>query len=89
MTAENAVAKNEVKSYCYNIVETMDCDVLLAEDRKLLLTVCTQSLEWVLKNQEGTKKEYETRLEELKNICEPLLARAYENKDAGAVGLKH
>ena len=67
----------------------MDCDVLPAEDRKLLLTVCTQSLEWVLKNQEGTKKEYESRLKELKNICEPLLARAYESKAGGAVGLQH
>merc|ERR1719356_306873 len=76
-------AKNELENLAYSMRSNIQDDKvsgnLSADDKKVVEDAVQKTIEWLDKNHEVEKSEYEAKLEELKNICNPILSRTHQN----------
>merc|ERR1712224_1140758 len=76
-------AKNALENYAYSMRNTTKDDKvgasLGADDKKAIDDAVQNTINWLDQNQEADKADYDVKLKELENICNPLVAKTYQN----------
>lgn len=94
---ERIDARNSLETYCYNMKNTIEDklgDKLDEDDKKKIEEAVGEALEWLEENSEADADEYKDKLKEVEDICQPIVAAAYQaaGGDAGEdedVGSEH
>lgn len=85
---ERVAAKNALEAYCYNMKQTAEdeklaADKISAEDKALVLTAVADTLRWLDSSQAADKQEYEHKLKELEQVCNPVVIKLYRGEPEG------
>ncbi|PHU10910.1 Heat shock 70 kDa protein [Capsicum chinense] len=79
-------AKNGLENYAYNMRNTIKDEKiagkLSTEDKEKIEHAVQETIEWLDKNQLAEVDELEDKLKELEGICNPIIARMYQDGDA-------
>jgi heat shock protein 5 len=90
---EKIDARNSFENYIYQMkssVEDKDklAEKLSDEDKTTVKDAITDSQDWLNANQDAEKDDFEDKLKELQTICDPIVAKVYQNSggQGGAAG---
>ncbi|XP_064113290.1 heat shock cognate 71 kDa protein-like [Macrobrachium nipponense] len=79
---ERISAKNNLESYCFNMKSTVEDDKFKdkvpEDDRNKIMEACNDAIKWLDTNQLGEKEEYEHKLKEIEQICNPIITKMYQ-----------
>nr|AGF80339.1 Hsc70 [Palaemon carinicauda] len=79
---ERISAKNNLGSYCFNMKSTVEDDKFKdkvpEDDRNKIMEACNDAIKWLDTNQLGDKEEYEHKLKEIEQICNPIITKMYQ-----------
>ena len=79
---DRIAAKNNLESYCFNMKSTVEDDKFKdkvpEEDRNKIMEACNDAIKWLDSNQLGEKEEYEHKLKEIEQICNPIITKMYQ-----------
>jgi len=82
-------AKNGLENYAYSMRNTIRDDkvgaALPSEDKAKIESAVTASIEWLERNQEAEKDEYEAKLKDLENVCNPIITAMYQKSGGGGM----
>jgi heat shock protein 5 len=82
-------ARNGLESYLYNLKNTLDddekglSDQISAEDKKELVDMIDEALDWMDENPEAEKEDYDEKQKEVEQVANPIMRQFYA---AGAGG---
>merc|ERR1711959_22553 len=80
---EKIEAKNSLENFSYcmrNKIHDEKCRSLLDDDlKKTINDAISKVIEWLDKNNSAEKAEYEAKLKELEDICNPIMAKMYQS----------
>eukprot|EP00958_Prasinococcus_capsulatus_P018795 scaffold2236_cov385-Prasinococcus_capsulatus_cf.AAC.15 len=83
-------AKNQLENYAYNMRNTLGDDKLggklPADDKKVLEDAVKEALDWLEANQLAEVEEFEHKLKELEQKCNPVISKAYSAGGAAPAG---
>ena len=81
---------NALENYAYNMRNTVRdekiASKLLPEDKKKIEDAIGDAIKWLDGNQLAENEEFEDKMKELENICNPIISKMYQG-DAGAAGM--
>eukprot|EP00873_Tetraselmis_striata_P003291 jgi/Tetstr1/423555/TSEL_014228.t1 len=85
---ERVDARNSLETYCYNMKNTVEdedklADKLDEDDKEKVSEAVQEALDWMDENQEAEAEEYQEKLKELEDICNPIISQAYEAGGGG------
>merc|ERR1712084_101261 len=95
---ERIDARNGLESYVYNLKNQLEDDEnglaekISSEDKKELQDMIDETLDWMDKNPEVGKDEYDEKQKEVENVANPIMRNMYsggaggENEDMGDFG---
>merc|ERR1712147_399904 len=95
---ERIDARNGLESYVYNLKNQLEDDEnglaekISQEDKKELQDMIDETLDWMDKNPEAEKEEYDEKQKEVENVANPIMRNMYsgstggENEDVGDFG---
>ncbi|XP_062084812.1 heat shock 70 kDa protein BIP1-like [Humulus lupulus] len=77
-------SRNKLESYVYSMKSTVNdndklADKIGSEDKEKIESTLKKALEWLDDNQSAEKEEYDEKLKELENVCNPVIQRVYES----------
>merc|ERR1712183_242321 len=81
---ERVDARNGLESYMYNLKNTLidnkkgAANQLSVEDKKELEDIIDETLDWMDKNQEVEKQEYDEKQKEVEEIANPIMRHIYQ-----------
>merc|ERR1712159_704779 len=79
---ERIEAKNSLENFSHcmrNKINDEKCRSLLDDaNKKIINDAVSKVIEWLDQNHSAEKTEYETKLTELENICNPIMAKMYQ-----------
>merc|ERR1712130_486917 len=87
---ERIDARNGLESYVYNLKNQLEDDEnglaekISAEDKKELQDLIDESLDWMDRNPEAEKEEYDEKQKEVENIANPIMRNMYAGGTGGA-----
>merc|ERR1712070_70888 len=80
---ERIEAKNSLENFSYcmrNKINDEKCSSLLDDaNKKTINDAVSKAIEWLDQNHSAEKAEYETKLTELEDICNPIMAKMYQS----------
>jgi len=79
---ERIDARNALETYAYNMKNTIGdsdklADKLEDDDKETIETAVKEALEWLEENQQAEREEYEEKLKEVEEVCNPIVSKAY------------
>jgi L1 cell adhesion molecule like protein len=84
-------AKNHLESYAYSMRNTLNdskvADKLAADDKTKLEKAINETIAWLEKNDAAEKQEYETKQKELEKVCNPVIAKIYQQTGGPTGGM--
>jgi heat shock 70kDa protein 1/2/6/8 len=87
--ASRIAAKNEFENYCYSVKTSMNDDTLGGKldsaDKERALDAVKEQLDWLDKNQQAEKNEFEDRMKELQAIINPIMTKVYSGASPGGM----
>jgi heat shock protein 1/8 len=87
---ERIDAKNGLENYAYSIKNTINdekvASKLDAGDKQKVLDAVNTAVQWLEKNQEASKDEYESHQKDLEAVCTPIMTKMYQGGPGGAPG---
>ena len=87
---ERIAAKNSLESYCFNMKATVEDTQLNGKisesDRKTISDRCNETLKWLDAKQMAEMDEFTYKQKELEGICQPIIAKLYQNAQSGMPG---
>jgi L1 cell adhesion molecule like protein len=87
--SERIKAKNGLETYAYSLRNTLNdtkvADKIDATDKAKLEKSIKETTEWLEKNDQAEKEEYESRQKELEKIANPIMMKMYQ-QGGGAPG---
>merc|ERR1712157_366107 len=95
---ERIDARNGLESYVYNLKNQLEddenglADKISSEDKKELQDMIDEALDWIEKNPDAEKEEYDEKQKEVENVANPIMRNMYsggtggENEDVGDFG---
>merc|ERR1712232_1104649 len=85
---ERMDARNGLESYLYSLKNTMDDESrsgnISAEDKRELIELVDDKLDWMESNPEGSAEEYADHQKEVEQVANPLMRQFYAGGDAAA-----
>merc|ERR1712003_228418 len=87
---ERIDARNGLESYVYNLKNQLEDDEnglaekISSEDKKELQDMIDETLDWMDKNPEAEKEEYDEKQKEVENIANPIMRNMYAGGTGGA-----
>merc|ERR1712232_185344 len=85
---ERMDARSGLESYLYSLKNTMDDETrsgnIPAEDKRELLELVDDKLDWMESNPEGSAEEYTDHQKEVEQVANPLMRQFYAGGDAAA-----
>ncbi|KAG1364388.1 heat shock 70 kDa protein [Cocos nucifera] len=83
-------AKNALENYAYNMRNTVRDDKIKSKlsegDRQKIETAVEETITWLEGNQLAEVDELEHKLKELEEVCNPIIARMYQEGGGAAAG---
>merc|ERR1712224_307652 len=80
-------AKNDLENYAYQMRNTMKDDktgtALGSDEKKTIEEAVRKTIEWLDQNQDVEKGEYEEKLKEVENLCNPTITKMYQEGSGG------
>jgi heat shock protein 1/8 len=88
---EKIEAKNKLEGYCYQMKHTIEGELqskLSSTDQETIKSKVDATVKWLDENMVNlaSKEEYERRLKELENTCNPVISKLYQQGGAQAGG---
>merc|ERR1712157_396859 len=95
---ERIDARNGLESYVYNLKNQLEddenglADKISSEDKKELQDMIDEALDWIEKNPDAEKEEYDEKQKDVENVANPIMRNMYsggtggENEDVGDFG---
>jgi heat shock protein 5 len=88
---EKIDARNKLKTYIYNMRSAINdkdklVDKIDSDDKERIKTVLKEALEWLDNNQNAEKDNYEEKLKEVEEVCNPVIKQVI--KSVGSAALK-
>eukprot|EP00210_Caulerpa_lentillifera_P004243 g4047.t1 len=86
---EKVNAKNELETYCYNIKNQLSDKLgesVEEEDKEKMTKAVTEALEWLEEQTDADTDDFKEKLKEVQDVCQPVIAKAYQKSGAGAPG---
>ncbi|OEL36741.1 Heat shock cognate 70 kDa protein [Dichanthelium oligosanthes] len=84
-------ARNALENYAYNMRNTVRdekiASKLPAEDRKKIEDTVEDAIKWLDGNQLAEAEEFEDKMKELENVCNPIISKMYQGAGGGAAGM--
>ncbi|KAF2316859.1 hypothetical protein GH714_042200 [Hevea brasiliensis] len=86
---EKIDARNKLETYIYNMRSTISdedklADKIDSDDKEKIASTLKEALEWLDDNQNGDKDDYEQKLKEVEEVCNPVTKQAYEKSGASS-----
>jgi len=86
-TKERIDARNSLETYAYNMKNTISdsdklADKLDEDDKNAIEEAVKEALDWLDENQSAEKDEYDEQLKQLEEVCNPIVAKAYQSGEA-------
>merc|ERR1719402_1087266 len=79
---ERISAKNNLESYCFNMMTTMDDekvkDKIGEDDKKKILDKCDEMIKWLDANQLAEVEEFNDKQKEVESVCSPIITKMYQ-----------
>ncbi|KAM0844092.1 hypothetical protein ACQ4PT_057294 [Festuca glaucescens] len=85
---ERVDARNKLETYVYNIKNTVDgkmADAMESEEKEKVEEAVRESNDWLDGNPEAEKEDYDEKLRELEDVCNPVISAVYQ-RSGGAPG---
>lgn len=89
-TRERIDSRNSLETFAYNMKNTVSdsdklADKLDEDDKQSIEDALKETFDWLDENQDVDKEDYEEQLKQLEELCNPIIAKAYEgsNQDDG------
>jgi len=82
-------ARNQLETYVYNMKSTIEDkmkDKISDDDKSKVKEAVDQALEWLDENQDAEADDYKEKLKEVEDICNPIVASAYQASGGEAGG---
>jgi len=79
---ERIESKNSLEHYAYSMKNNLNDKAgtaLGSEEKKKIDDAVQSTIEWLEQNQNADKADYESKLKELENICNPIVTSMYQN----------
>merc|ERR1712205_244890 len=79
---ERIEAKNSLEHYAYSMRNTLNEKTganLGDGDKKTIDSAVQKTIEWLEQNQSADKIDYENKLKELENTCNPIITSMYQS----------
>ena len=76
-------AKNQLENYVYqirNVLEEKVGEKIEEEERKAIEEAIKEKLEWIARNGQAEKEEFDEQYKELEKIVQPIFAKFYEEE---------
>merc|ERR1712125_246598 len=86
---ERIDARNGFESYVYNLKNQLEDDEnglaekISSEDKKELQDMIDETLDWIDKNSEAEKEEYDEKQKEVENVANPIMRNMYSGGAGG------
>jgi len=86
---ERIDARNGLESYVYNLKNQLEddenglADKISSEDKKELQDMIDEALDWIEKNPEAEKEEYDEKQKEVENVANPIMRNMYSGGAGG------
>jgi len=86
---ERIDARNGLESYVYNLKNQLEDDEnglaekISSEDKKELQDMIDETLDWMEKNPEAEKEEYDEKQKEVENVANPIMRNMYSGGTGG------
>ncbi|OAY44054.1 luminal-binding protein 5 [Manihot esculenta] len=80
---EKIDARNKLEAYIYNMRSTINdkdklADKIDSDDKGKIDSTLKEALEWLDDNQNAEKDDYEEKLKEVEEVCNPVIKQVYE-----------
>jgi len=83
-------AKNALENYAYNMRNTVKDEKigekLTPGDKKKIEDAIDEAIAWLDTNQLAEADEFEDKMKELENVCNPIIAKMYQGGAGDAAG---
>ncbi|XP_038717365.1 heat shock 70 kDa protein BIP1-like [Tripterygium wilfordii] len=88
---EKIDARNKLETYIYNMRSTIEdkdklADKIDSDDKEKIDSTLKEALEWLDDNQSADKDEFEEKLKEVEEVCNPVIKQVYEKSGGGSTG---
>lgn len=84
-------SKNNLESYAFTMKSTMEDekikDKVSEDDRQTVITKCKEVIDWLDRNQQAEKDEFEHEQKELEKVCTPIVTKLYQAGGAPPGGM--
>lgn len=78
---ERIDARNKLETYVYNMKSQINdklAEKLEGDEKAKIETATKEALEWMDDNQKAEKEDYEEKLKEVEDVCNPIVAAVYQ-----------
>lgn len=78
---EKVDARNKLETYVYNMKNTINdklAEKIDSDDKKKIESALKETTEWLDDNQNAEKEDYDEKMKELEDVCNPVIKKAYE-----------
>lgn len=78
-----AIAKNQLENYTYNMKNTVmrSGSKIGTEDKEEMMEAIEVTILWLDNNKLAKANEFEAKLKDLQNICNPIIVKMYGNRE--------
>ena len=86
-TKERIDSRNSLETFAYNMKNTVSdsdklADKLEEDDKSTIEEAVKEALDWLDDNQSAEKDDYDEQLKKLEEVCNPIVAKAYQSGSA-------
>ncbi|KAF0921432.1 hypothetical protein E2562_006995 [Oryza meyeriana var. granulata] len=84
---EQVDARNNLEAYVYNVKNAVDgkmADAMEGDEKEKVEEAVREAYEWLDGNQDAGKEEYEEKLKELEDVCNPVMSAVYQRSGGRA-----
>nr|AON76433.1 HSP70 family protein [Hevea brasiliensis] len=90
---EKINARNKLETYIYNMRSTVGdkdklADKIDSDDKEKIENTLKEALDWLDDNQNAEKDDYEEKLKEVEEVCNPVIKQVYEKSGGSSTDSK-
>lgn len=79
---EKVDARNKLETFVYSMKNTINdklAEKIDSDDKKKIESALKEATEWLDDNQNAEKEDYDEKMKDLEDVCNPIIKKAYEN----------
>ena len=88
---EKIDARNKLETYIFNMRSTIGdkdklADKIDSDDKEKIESALKEALEWLYDNQNAEKEDFDEKLKEVEEVCNPVVKQVYEKSGGSSTG---